>query len=104
MLRRALFLFLALTLLPLAWPASAGGDKGPGLPPADLIKPGAGVAPAAVVAFLEGPAVDADGSVYFSDIAGNRILKKDPRGAVSVFRPDSGRTNGNVFDTQGRLI
>jgi gluconolactonase len=28
----------------------------------------------------------------------------DTKGVVSVFRADSGRTNGNVFDAQGRLI
>src|SRR5437763_5203502 len=60
--------------------------------------------PAAVVCFLEGPAVDADGNVFFSDIAGNRILKMDPKGVVTTFRADSGRTNGNWFDAQGRLI
>src|SRR5438093_2385541 len=61
-------------------------------------------APAAVVCFLEGPAVDAAGNVFFSDIAGNRILKMDAGGKVTTFRADSGRTNGNVFDAQGRLI
>src|SRR5262245_59141330 len=61
-------------------------------------------AAAAVVCFLEGPAVDADGSVYFSDIAGNRILRMDPSGKVTVFRADSGRTNGNTFDARGRLL
>ena len=35
----------------------------------------------AVVCFLEGPAVDAAGNVFFSDIAGNRILKMDPKGS-----------------------
>ena len=60
--------------------------------------------PAAVVCFLEGPAVDASGNLFFSDIAGNRILKMDPKGSVSTFRDDSGRTNGNCFDAQGRLI
>lgn len=59
---------------------------------------------AATVCFLEGPAVDADGSVYFSDIAGNRIMKMDAKGQVSVFRADSGRTNGNTFDRERRLI
>jgi gluconolactonase len=84
--------------------AGEGGDlKGTPLP-ADLVTPKAGVSPAAVVCFLEGPAVDAAGSVFFSDIAGNRILKMDPKGQVSVFRADSGRTNGNTFDAQGRLI
>ena len=61
-------------------------------------------APAAVVCFLEGPAVDAAGNLFFSDIAGNRILKMDPRGAITTFRADSGRTNGNCFDGMGRLI
>src|SRR5581483_8451549 len=61
-------------------------------------------APATVVCFLEGPAVDAAGNLFFSDIAGNRILKLDPKGVTSVFRADSGRTNGNCFDAQGRLI
>ncbi len=59
---------------------------------------------AAVVCFLEGPAVDAGANVFFSDIAGNRILKMDAKGKVTVFRADSGRTNGNAFDSQGRLI
>lgn len=72
--------------------------------PTQLLPPKVTVRPAAVVAFLEGPAVDADGSVYFSDIAGNRILKMDPKGNVTTFRADSGRTNGNCFDAQGRLI
>lgn len=59
---------------------------------------------AAVVCFLEGPAPDAAGNVFFSDIAGNRILKMDAKGAVTTFRADSGRTNGNCFDADGRLI
>jgi gluconolactonase len=48
--------------------------------------------------------VDAAGNVFFSDISGNRILKMDSQGSVSTFRADSGRTNGNTFDAQGRLI
>src|SRR5207244_12316926 len=60
--------------------------------------------PAAAFCCLEGPAVAADGNVFFSDIAGNRILKMDTKGKVSVFRADSGRTNGNTFDAQGQLI
>src|SRR5262249_47949560 len=72
--------------------------------PAGLVAPQAKVGSAAVVAFLEGPAVDDKDHVYFSDIAGNRILKMTPDGKVSVFRADSGRTNGNTFDAQGRLI
>lgn len=72
--------------------------------PADLLAPEAKVQVAAGVCFLEGPAVDAEGNVYFSDISGNRILKMDSQGAVTTFRADSGRTNGNTLDAQGRLI
>ncbi len=72
--------------------------------PTGVVAADAKVIPGAVVCFLEGPAVDAEGNVFFSDIAGNRILKMDPAGKVSVFRANSGRTNGNCFDAQGRLV
>src|SRR5262249_46272733 len=72
--------------------------------PTGLVAADTKVTAAAVVCFLEGPAVDAQGNVFFSDIAGNRILKRTPEGMVTVFRADSGRTNGNAFDAQGRLI
>jgi len=72
--------------------------------PLALLASAARVQPAAGVSFLEGPAVDAAGNVYFSDIAGNRILRLDLHGVVTTFREDSGRTNGNTFDAEGRLI
>jgi gluconolactonase len=59
---------------------------------------------AATVSFLEGPACGPGGSIYFSDIPANRIYRLDPGGAVAVFREDSGRANGNVFDRDGRLV
>jgi len=74
-----------------------------GLPPG-LVSAEAKAKTAASVSFLEGPAWHPSGTLYFSDIAGNRILKLASDGQVSVFREDSGRTNGNTFDAQGRLI
>jgi gluconolactonase len=62
-----------------------------------------GVRPATSLAFTEGPAVDAEGNVYFSDIENNRILKLSADGTRSVFREPSHRTNGQTFDQQGRL-
>lgn len=59
---------------------------------------------AVTLAFTEGPAVDADGTVYFSDIIGNRVMRRSPDGTLSVFREPSGRTNGNTFDLHGRLL
>ncbi len=64
----------------------------------------AGVKNATILSFTEGPAVDDQGNVYFSDIEGNRIMKLTPEGVKSVFRADSGRTNGNTFDREGRLL
>jgi len=72
--------------------------------PTALLAPEARLASAAGLCFLEGPAVDAAGNVFFSDIQNSRILKMDAMGVVSTFREDSGRTNGNTFDAQGRLI
>ena len=72
--------------------------------PAQFLAAGSTLATATIIAFTEGPAVDADGSVYFSDIWNSRVMKLAPDGSQSVFRADSGRTNGNTFDAQGRLI
>ena len=72
--------------------------------PAGLLAPRDATSIAARTCLLEGPAFDAAGNLFFSDIAGNRIYHLTPGGALSVFRADSGRTNGNTFDAQGRLI
>ena len=72
--------------------------------PSDLLAPRASLTVAARTSFLEGPAVDRDGQLYFSDLIGNRIYRMTPGGKLDVFREDSGRTNGNTFDAQGRLI
>jgi gluconolactonase len=96
-------LTLSLLILGLLTLPMVAGE--PRLPlPKGLVADDAGVEAAATVCFLEGPAVDAEGNVFFSDIAGNRILKMDGKGQVSVWRADSGRTNGNTFDAEGRLI
>lgn len=58
---------------------------------------------AVTLAFTEGPAVDGEGSVFFSDITGNRILRLRRDGQCTVFREPSRRTNGQTFDQQGRL-
>lgn len=54
--------------------------------------------------FTEGPAYGPDGRLYFSDI-GNRIMVFDPEtGQTTAFRDPSGRSNGLIFDSQGRLF
>lgn len=53
--------------------------------------------------FTEGPALGGDGLMYFSDI-GNRIYRFDPKSKkTEVYRDPSGRSNGLIFDSEGRL-
>ncbi|MBM3810469.1 MAG: SMP-30/gluconolactonase/LRE family protein [Acidimicrobiia bacterium] len=59
---------------------------------------------ATIVAFLEGPTVDAEGAVYFTETRTNRILKLDTAGNLSVFRENSNASNGLIFDADWRLI
>lgn len=54
--------------------------------------------------FTEGPALAPDGSILFSDI-GTKIFRFDPKtNETKLFREPSGRSNGLIFDAQGRLI
>jgi gluconolactonase len=53
--------------------------------------------------FTEGPAVDADGNVYFTDQPNDRIHKYDTAGKLSVFMEPCGRSNGLCFDADGVL-
>ena len=59
---------------------------------------------ATFVSFLEGPVAASDGTVYFSDIRGNRIMLLRVDDTLEVFRENAGRANGNAFDQQGRLV
>ena len=55
-------------------------------------------------AFTEGPAADAKGNVYFSDIPNNRILIWSLDGKLSTFGENSGGANGLYFDKAGSLL
>ncbi len=93
------FLFCGLVApwLALAGPA-AGADE-------ELVAPGAEVEKlAGGFAFTEGPACDAEGNVYFSDIPNSRIHKWSVDGKLSTFRENSGRANGLYFDRRGNLL
>jgi len=54
--------------------------------------------------FTEGPAVDAAGNVFFTDIPNNRILRIDAStGKVTTFAEDTFATNGLMFGPDGKL-
>ncbi|MBW3543503.1 MAG: SMP-30/gluconolactonase/LRE family protein [Planctomycetes bacterium] len=55
--------------------------------------------------FTEGPAVDGEGIVYFTNVPVSKILRWDPaQKRLSVFRENSNKTNGLLFDPQGQLL
>ena len=56
------------------------------------------------VAFTEGPTVAEDGTVYFTDLGNNRIMRLSPDGRLSTFREPSHRANGLIFDAEWRLL
>ncbi len=88
-----------LTLLPLTTPSSEAKDKLVLLPKdAKLEKVWTGGK------FVEGPAQGALGEIYFTDIPNKRIMRHSSDGTTKVFREDSGRANGLIFDAKGRLI
>jgi gluconolactonase len=68
--------------------------------------PAASQAPeiATTVAFTEGPVVDRDGNVYFTELVFQRIMKLTPQGVLTVFRERSNNANGMLIDPEGRLI
>ncbi len=55
--------------------------------------------------FTEGPVWHKDGYVLFSDIPSHHIVKWDVESeTTSIWRENSGNSNGLTFDLQGRLI
>jgi len=54
--------------------------------------------------FTEGPAVDAEGNVFFTDQPNDRIMKWTPDRGVTLFMKGTGRANGLYFDHEGNLL
>jgi gluconolactonase len=54
--------------------------------------------------FTEGPAADAQGNIFFTDIPNNRIHKWSMDGELSTYRENTGGANGLYFDKKGNLL
>ena len=54
--------------------------------------------------FTEGPAVSADGTIYFTDQPNDRIVRIATDGSVDTWMQPSGRSNGLFFAPDGKLI
>lgn len=80
--------------------AAAAAPAGPIVPAnAEIKKLGEGFK------FTEGPAIGADGRIYFNDIPNNRTHVHDPKtGKTDIFREDTGGANGLFWTPAGRLI
>jgi len=70
-----------------------------------LVAPGAKVEKLADgFSFTEGPARDAQGNIYFTDIPNARIHKWSLDGKLNTFRENSGGANGLFFYRAGNLV
>ena len=55
--------------------------------------------------FTEGPAVDKNGNIFFTDQPNDKIYKwKASNGQITTFLTGTGRSNGMAFDKNGYLI
>ena len=70
-----------------------------------LVVPGAKVQRVATgFGFLEGPAADVDGALYFSDVINERVHRWSPEMGITTFREGTGRANGLRIDLDGSLL
>jgi len=56
------------------------------------------------LSMTEGPTVDREGNVYFTEIMTQRIMKFSKDGVLSVYREHSNAANGMLLDPEGRLV
>jgi len=93
-------LFLAVIfILSLPWP-SFGAGKSSG-----LVAPGATIKKITGFTSTEGPATDADGNIWFTEVFASRIQKwswKDQK--ATLYRENTGTANGMMFDSKGNLV
>jgi gluconolactonase len=92
------FLYLALVA------SSTWAIETPVSMPGEQLQPGELKVLGDTFQFTEGPAADAQGNVYFTDIRANRIHVFPIAGKMSVFRENTGGANGLYFDPAGNLL
>lgn len=97
-----LFLFAAVCALCLLAACSGPSDKKSSTEA--VLPPGPEARVVTTISFTEGPTVDEEGNVYFTDIPSQRILRYGVDGKLTTFRENSNRANGLLFDQQFRLV
>lgn len=100
---RGLYLIMAmLALVALRMPSPAAAQD---MPLSQILIEGEGwELVASGFQYTEGPAADAQGNLYFSDVPNSRIHRLDGDGQVMTFVEKSDRTNGLMFGPGGRLF
>ena len=77
----------------------------PALPNGPVVAPGARLTLVSnKFKFTEGPAVDRQGNVFFTDQPNDKIWEYSTAGKLTVFLAPSGRANGLDFDAKGNLV
>ncbi len=80
-------------------------DEGSAATKVSVIAPGAKVEKlAGGFGFLEGPAIDAQGNIFFTDIPNSRIHKWSLDGKLSTFMENTDGANGLFFTPDGNLL
>ena len=54
--------------------------------------------------FTEGPAVNADGDLFFTDLEGSKIWRISSEGEQTLFKENTGGTNGLAFGPDGETL
>ena len=102
--RLSLYVLTYSTVVAMAQQASAQRELS-GPISSDLVASGASVTKLADgFVFTEGPAVDTDGNVYFSDVRTSKTYIWTVDGELTTFREPSGNGNGMYFDRAGNLL
>ncbi|HVY71524.1 MAG TPA: SMP-30/gluconolactonase/LRE family protein, partial [Verrucomicrobiae bacterium] len=95
---RSVAFALAVSLLAPNCSISLAAEAGIIAPQATLAHLGGGYS------FTEGPGVDKEGNVYFTDQPNDRIVKWSVDGTTTDWLKPAGRSNGTRFDQHGNLI
>lgn len=93
------FLATALTFAISFTAISAAADPIPGIGPTGPVQKVHGG-----FQFTEGPAADREGSLYFSDVRGDKLYKVDAKGELSTILDPSHHTNGLMVNAAGNIV
>ncbi|MFC1735051.1 SMP-30/gluconolactonase/LRE family protein [Candidatus Hydrogenedentota bacterium] len=96
---RAVVLVLTLVMCMSCATTENVGNDGPIIAPGakvELVKTG--------FKFLEGPAADREGNLYFVDPPNSKLYKHSLNGEVTLVRDKTNMANGHYFDKNGNLV